>query len=106
MNILSKFLQKRGIKSADELNDDEKTTFNQREKILSEGEVTVDAIRRFCQQQIDIIETKWKDLEYQNKEKLIPYHTVYKLILGSIDGPKSERENLERYLNLLIEKHE
>jgi hypothetical protein len=104
MNILSKFLQKKGIASIEELDTEEKAVFNRWQEILSKGEVTVDTIRAFCQQQIDIIESKWKDFEYNNKDRLIPYHTVYKSILAAIEGPKIERENLERYLNQLLEQ--
>jgi hypothetical protein len=102
MNILSRFLSKKGISSADELDTEEKVVFNRWQEILAKGEVSVQTIKDFCQQQIDIIESKWKDFEYKDKEKLIPYHTVYKSILGAINGPKAEREQLERYLNQLI----
>lgn len=103
MSILSRLLQKRGVTES-ELSAEEKIQFDNWKKILSEGELTVSTIKEFCQRQIGIIEGKWKDFEYQNKEKLLPYHSVYKSILGVIDGPKVERENLEKYLNQLLEQ--
>ena len=100
---LARLLEKRGIKR-EELSKEEETQFKQWELTLSGGEVTVGSIRDFCNRMVDVIETKWRDFEYQNKEKLLPYHGVYKAILGIIDGPKVERENLEKYLNQLIEQ--
>lgn len=102
IGILSKLLQKRGIKSIEELSGEEKVTFESYEKTLSEGEITIDGLKKFLTNQIEIIEGKWRDYESKNKENLIPYHTTYKAILQAIDAPQEKRRNLENYLNSLL----
>ncbi len=101
MSILSRLLEKRGVTRA-QLSTEEETQFRNWEKTLSEGEMSVEKIRSFCARMVDVIATKWRDFEYPNKEKLLPVHSVYKALLGVIDGPKTEREQLEKYLNTLI----
>lgn len=59
-------------------------------------------IEEFCETQIDLIENKWKDYEYEKKADLIPYHNVYKTLLAAINAPKVAREQLEKYLIGLI----
>lgn len=103
MSILDKILNKRGI-TTDQLSPEEKATFENWRRILSKEELSTADIKEFCQAQIDMIENKWRDLEKDNSKKaeLIPYHTVYKLLLMAIDSPKSAREQLEQQLNQLI----
>lgn len=101
MSILSRLLEKRGV-TEDSLNGEEKVQFDNWKRTLSGGEITVTTIRDFCTRMIDVIETKWRDFEYKDKEKLLPSHSVYKAILGIIDGPKTEKEKLEQYLTNLI----
>lgn len=105
-NILTRLLEKRGIKDATELQGEEKTQFEKWRAILSKEELTTEDIKQFCQQQVGIIESKWKDyaLKNESKAELIPYHIVYKTLLAVIDGPKVAREQLEKYLNELINK--
>lgn len=101
-NILSKLLNKRGIKDTKELTQEERVVFDNYEKVLSKDRLSVDDLQLFLSGQISLIETKWKDYEYKDKEKLIPYHTVYKTLLETIQAPQREREVLEKYLNSLI----
>lgn len=103
-NLLYKLLNKRRIESVDELSVDEKTVFENWNKVLTTEDLTVNEIKVFCQGQIDIIETKWKDygLEQAKKNELLPYYTVYKTLLAVIDSPKTAREALENYLIQLI----
>jgi hypothetical protein len=102
MSILSRFLQKRNLKE-EELRPEEKAQFDQWKLTLSEGECSVEKIKEFCIRMVQAIEVKWADFDYPNKDKLIPSHSVYKAILGVIDGPKAEKERLEKYLTQLIE---
>jgi hypothetical protein len=102
MSILTKLLDKRGVKEKD-LNPAEKIQFDTWRRTLSESDITVTSIKEFCLRMVDVIEQKWRDFEYKEKEKLLPYHTVYKALLGIIDGPQVEKEQLEKYLNQLIE---
>ena len=103
--IIQKLLGKRGIQSIDQLDKEEKATFDAWQKILSKDELTTGDIKAFCQSQVDVIEGKWKSLSLENTKKaeLIPYHTVYKMILAAIDSPKSAREALEMQLTQLIQ---
>lgn len=108
-NLIEKYLIKRGVKGTDELdnkpNEDGSPTelqvFEEWTKILSKEEVTLDDVIKFCSSQISFIESKWSDLSVTSvkKAELIPYHTVYKMLLGSISSPdQSNREQLEKRL--------
>ena len=104
MSILSKLLQKRGVDESG-LSPEEKTQYDNWKRILTEEGITVEKIADFCRQMISVIESKWASLEISadKKAELVPYHTVYRAIQQVIDGPKSERERLEKYLNQLLE---
>uniref|UniRef100_A0A6M3JTV3 Uncharacterized protein n=1 Tax=viral metagenome TaxID=1070528 RepID=A0A6M3JTV3_9ZZZZ len=107
-NLLTKIFAKRGIKDFNELDNtplpdgspSERQVFETWNKILSEGEMTVEKIQEFCQSQIDVIENKWKDLDIEQTKKAewIPIHNVYSAILLAIKSPKAARENLEKQL--------
>jgi hypothetical protein len=104
MNILQRLLTKRQIKSKEELTPDEKSQFENWEKILSKDELTIEDLKTFCKSQIDVIEGKWRDLnvDQSKKAELIPYHTVYKTLEAALLAPKAAREALEQHLNQLI----
>lgn len=104
MNILEKLLAKRGIKDVQELDPEEKKQYVQWEAVLSKETLTVPDIQKFCQSQVSMIETKWADInmDQSKKAELIPYHTVYKMLLAAIDSPKAVREALEVQLTQLI----
>lgn len=103
-NLLSKLLQKRGIKSVNELSQEEKVTFENYERVLSKDKVSIDDFENFLKTQIGIIENKWQDLEtpQAKKAEMIPYHTVYSVLLKVIKSPDLERKNLEDYLTQLL----
>ena len=88
-SLINKLFAKRGIKSANELSPEEKADFDNWERILSKEELTTNDIKDFCLSQVDMIESKWRDLTIENerKQELIPYHTVYKALLKVIDSP-------------------
>src|SRR3990167_2136567 len=104
-DILSRILQKRGLSSVDELDKDEKQTFQEWQAVLTKDELSTQDIRNFCQSQISVVEGKWADLNTSNEKKaeMIPYHTVYKLLLSAIDSPKASLEALEKNLIQLIQ---
>lgn len=112
MSILDRFLKSKGVKSPDELdskpNTDgsptERDTYEKYRKILSKAELSLDDLKIFLQGQIGMIEAKWKDytLSSEKKAELIPYHTVYKTLEQTIGSSKAEREQLENYLNQII----
>jgi hypothetical protein len=98
--LLTTLLRKRGIETTKELDADEKLTFDNWDKILSKEELTLEDVKQFCQAQIDTIQGKWQDLNITqaNKAELIPYQTIYTLLLRVIASPKSAREQLEQQL--------
>ena len=101
--ILEKLLKKRGISDLEELDKEEKATFEGWQATLTKDELTTEDIKVFLQGQIHTIEAKWADINMINKANLIPYHTCYKLLLAAIESPKSSREALEKNLNQLIQ---
>lgn len=104
--ILDKVLEKRGITDITKLTPEEKETFDKWDKILSEGSITVSKISEFCENQISKIESSWRkdviDNSSLKNEKFVIMHTVYTALLDCITGQKSEREELEKYLQSLL----
>lgn len=109
MSILSKLLQKRGIEKIDDLDEVEKKTYQEWHRVLSKEKLTIEDIEEFCQNQVNGIELKWKELDWvesrEQQIRSITAHTIYKTLLGVIKSPQVEREQLEKYLEDLI-KHE
>lgn len=93
-----------GVESVDKLTTEEKVDFDRWHKILSDGEVTVEKIQRFCVSQKHLIETDWANLNNskEKNERLIIAHTIYTKLLGVIEQPQSEKEALEKHLNSLL----
>ncbi len=106
MSILDKLLTKRGIRNFQELDKEEKIQFEEWQRILSKDELTIEDIKVFCRTQCDVIEGKWKDLEISQakKSEWITAHTIYKTLSQIIESPKVGKENLEKYLNDLVNK--
>ncbi len=103
MNILSKLLEKKGLKPED-LTSEEKGTIEQWKKTLSEGEITIDTILMFCNNNISYIENQFKDLNNTKEklERLVLLYSVYSSLRNIINSPKTERESLENYLTTLL----
>lgn len=112
-NLLDRFLKKRGVKSADELDNTpntdgsptERQVFESYERTLSKEEMTMDDLKTFLSSQIALIEARWKSFEISKDQKaeLIPLHTVYKVIEQAISAPQAERAQLEALLNKLTQ---
>lgn len=104
-NILRKLLDKRNIESKDELSKEEYADFERWNKVLSEEDISVEAIKDFCADKVKIIEAQMADLNNDPKknQRLVIMHVVYKSILGVIDGKKAEKESLIKYLQQIID---
>jgi len=102
--LLTKLFEKRGIKDARELSEEERKDFDNWNAVLSKEELTLEDVKEFCQTQVEVIENKWKDLSVSNAQKAewIPIHNVYSTILLAIKSPRSAREALENQLNQLL----
>lgn len=103
-NIISKLLGKRGL-TPDQLTPEEKKTLDSWEGVLSTGEITVDSLKQFCENQVKRIETSWKNLDntVEKNQRLIIQHTVYSTLLSVMTAPALEKKNLEQYLEKIIE---
>lgn len=102
--LLSRLFEKRKIDGIDDLKPEEKVDFDRWQRVLSEGEMSVASIEKFCEYQVSLIESQWKNTENssQKNDRLIQTYNVYKGILDCIKAPQAEKEALERYLNSLL----
>lgn len=105
-NLISRLFEKRGVKSINELSADERAQVERWQGILSSGEMSVDKIREFCENQVKLIEREWKSLDNSERkiERLVDFHIVYRTLIGLISGDwvQAEREATEKYLQDLI----
>ncbi len=103
--LLKRLMKKRGIEEITDLKLDEKVNFDRWQGILTGGEVTVERILEFCQAQVKLIETQWKNLDNDPKknERLVLLYTVYKSLIELITSPALERDTLEKYLAQLLD---
>lgn len=104
-HILTKWLNAIGIKDPNkELSTEEKATLETWKRILTEGEVSVDKVKQFCDYQLSVIEMRFRETALSDREKanLTLVHSVYSSLRAAIIAPKAERETLEKYLNTLI----
>lgn len=99
-SILVEFMNKRGVKDVNKLTPEEKAQFDEWDRILSLGDITVDSIKEFCENQIKRIEATWMNLDNADAKnaKLVTQHSVYSTLLKIITGPKAQKEALEKYL--------
>lgn len=105
MNLISRLFEKRGVKGPEDLGPEERVQVERWQAILSTGEITIDRVREFCENQVKLIEGKFKSSP-EKLERLVAMHIVYRDLLSLIsgEGTKAEREALERYLEDLIKK--
>lgn len=104
-SLLEKLLKKRGIKNVDNLSFEEKSKFDQWQRVLSaDEEITLERIAEFCRNQIGAIELKWSNLENAYDPRYVTQHVVYSNILKALQAPKQEREHLEKYLRSLVDE--
>ena len=110
-SLLSRWLEKRGVKSADDLDNTpmpdgsptELEIYNEYKKGLTKEDLTMEDLENYCLGQVSIIEAKWADynVDKAKKAELLPYHTIYKAILNVIKGPVAVREAMEKQLEQL-----
>ena len=103
--LLEKLFKKKGIVDASKLDESEKATYDSWQRTLSEGDMSVDKIQAFCKQQLSIIEGKFKEMDNsaEKNQRLIVSHNIYRALVDTIEKPKNEREQLERYLQSLLD---
>lgn len=101
MSILTKYLEKIGVKGQEDLSKEEQDVFERYKRILSGETITVDTIKEFCQSQVKIIESQCDGKTPLSNLQQASLH-IYLNILKAIDAPQSERESLERHLIQII----
>src|SRR3990167_9383762 len=103
--LLEKLLGKRGIKDTTVLDESEKQTYDNWQRILSEGDISVEKIKEFCKQQLSVIEGKFKEMDNNSNKnlRLIISHNIYRAIIDCIEKPRHEREQLEKYLQQILD---
>lgn len=104
MSILTRLLQKRGMKDASELSEEEKVTFDGWRATLAKDDISLNDVEMFCTSNLRIIEDQFKDLANSKEkiERLVLLHSVYSSLKGIINSPRLEKENLEKYLQSLL----
>lgn len=100
-SALNKLLIQAGVDSVDQLQPEEKATYERYRLILAK-EVTVETIKEFSQNQLKIIESKSDGLTPLSMLQQACIH-VYINFLKLIEAPEAERESLERLLNQMAE---
>ncbi len=70
MSILDDILEKRKIKSIDDLSEQEKSTYNAIKKDL-ETIVTIDTIKRFCETEIKVLQNEWLNIDNKGLTDLL-----------------------------------
>lgn len=105
--LLQRLLQKRNV-DIKELSDDEKKDFDRWESKLQGKDLTVATISDYCKAQLVKIETQWDNLDNSDKknERLILLHTVYGKLVKMIASSDKEREELEKYLDSIIDNRD
>lgn len=101
MNILSRLLEKRGIKREEDLTLEEKQVFD-RYKLILTKEVTVENIKEFCKNEITKLEDNFSKPNTEHDIYWKACLHVYLTLLKVIEAPEAERESLERNLEQLI----
>lgn len=102
--LIRDLFKKNKIESIKDLSNDEQEVYEKWQKILSEGEMSIDKIVSFCNNQITLIENQWKDFNNskEKNERLIIAYTMYRTLVDIITNPNAEKEALEKYLQDLI----
>lgn len=104
MSLLDKFLDKKGIKSIEDLTPEERATYDGFKTTLTGKTVTIKNLEDFCRSQIRIMEGRFAGPPTPHDVYLKACLHVYLTLLKAIEAPKVERDNLERYLIALIQE--
>lgn len=97
--LIENLFKKRGIKTVDELQSDEKAVFDRYQAILSNETITLEQMVEFIKVQKGLVEQKFGlDNKPEKAKNLELLFTVYSKLLNMIEGPKAERESLIKYL--------
>lgn len=97
---LNNLLNKLGIKSVVDLNEEEKKTYQQWQQVLDKKEITTKEIKEFIEGQISIFTEQL--LSYKNTERKDIYLKAqlrnFRTLLAFINSPEINKAFLENYL--------
>lgn len=98
--LLQNWLNKIKITDVNKLSTDEKATFDDWNRVLSEGEITVEKITQFCKAQKRIVETQYTNPDNSEKKDHILKASLgfYNSMLNLLESPKAEKEAIEKDL--------
>lgn len=98
--MLSEFLERIGVRSFDELNAEERKTYQEWSRVLNKPETTIDDLRAFLPQEIERLREELG--KYDNSERRELYFKAAlrnaELITKIIATPEKEREQLRAQL--------
>lgn len=104
MNILLEdYLKKQGVE-IDQLDSEERATFDSWRAILDGKEMTVEKILLFIESQLGTIDRLLANLDNKalKNERLLMQRVVYKVLESMIKSPNKEREALQAKLTSLL----
>lgn len=103
--LIARILRKRGIEDFRQLQPEEKADIERWQTTFDETEPTVENVVKFCEREISKIETQMAlvDNSSQKNDRLVLLHSVYRNMYGLLTKPQPEREELERYLQDLVQ---
>lgn len=102
--LLSRLLEKRGIKDPAELTVEERADFERWRGLLDKEEITVADLSAFLSDQLALIERQFGDVTSSpdKARNLALVHSVYRSLRDFANSKKTEREVLIKYLQSLL----
>lgn len=101
--LLEDYLKKQGVE-VDQLDTEEKATFDQWRAVLDGTEMSVETILTFIESQLSLIDRLLRDLDNKplKNERLLMQQVIFKMIQAMIKAPNKERELLQAKLTSLL----
>lgn len=102
--ILDKMLKKLGVRSATELNEEEKKTFREWEVSLQGRQITQEEYRKFLESELQVAITRLSEINLSKEDEIFRKVEVrmIKKILNFLDMPLIEKKLLEKQLESQI----
>jgi hypothetical protein len=100
INILEKYLNKLGVRSYAELNDEEKQTYKEWEESISGRKLTDEDVRGFLNTELSLAVRRLVDVNLSTEDQAFRKAEVKLIqkIIEFLDGPTIEKEMLEKQI--------
>ena len=101
--MLEKFLKKIGVKSYEELNADEKATYNEWEQALQGRKLTDKDVSNFLEDELSMAVTRVTEVNLSKEDEMFRKAEIrlIKKILTFLNGPKVEKEFAKKAIEQL-----